>query len=188
MSYFFNIFLPESLTKIMKTKNLLLALGSIFLFSLGCTNEVGNEQPIPDSTLKSQSDLDETSNEQPNSDESDTNRNLQDTNWKLAGIVDVQTHESIELEPQECNTCYTLEFDSDTTAIGRSIANVMHFIVTRSNITMIMTTEIWDGENNNVNLFYEALLTLDTYEYSKDELKIYYDEKNKYLFYKPLLK
>jgi hypothetical protein len=70
----------------MKTKNLLLVLGSIYLFSLGCTNEVGNEQPIPDSTLKSQSDLDETSNEQPNSDESD----LDDTS-KEGYIVGYET-------------------------------------------------------------------------------------------------
>jgi hypothetical protein len=107
--------------------------------------------------------------------------------WKLAALVDIQTRESIEPEPKECNQCYTLEFDSDTTAIGQSVLNVMHFIVTPLDIKMILTTEIWDNENGNVALFYEALLTLDTYEYSKDELKIYYDEKNKYLRYKPLL-
>ncbi|MDR1682485.1 MAG: hypothetical protein LBS25_03730 [Candidatus Symbiothrix sp.] len=112
---------------------------------------------------------------------------LTGTKWKLAALVDVQTRESIEPEPKECDACYTLEFDSDTTAVGRSVGNVQYYIVAPSNIKMVLTTEMWDGENNNVNLFYEAFLTLDAYEYSKDELKIYYEEKKKYLFYKPLL-
>jgi hypothetical protein len=114
-------------------------------------------------------------------------RELTGTKWKLAALVDVQTRESVKPEPKECNQCYTLEFKSDTTATGKSVLNTLHFIVTPSNIDMILMTEIWDGENNNVALFYDALLTLDTYEYSKDELKIYYDKKNKYLLYKPLI-
>jgi hypothetical protein len=52
----------------MKTKILLLVLGSVFLFSLGCSNEAGYEQLIPDSApksdpdeaLKDQSDLNDT--------------------------------------------------------------------------------------------------------------------------------
>jgi hypothetical protein len=122
---------------------------------------------------------------------SDNNENenisLAGTQWKLVAFVDIQTGESIEPEPKDCNTCYTLEFDSDTTAIGWSVANELYFIVTRSNIYLIFMTEVWDRENGNVNLFYEALRTLDTYEYSEDELKIYYEGKKKYLFYKPLL-
>ena len=113
---------------------------------------------------------------------------LTGSKWKLAAFVNVQTRESIEPEPRECSNCYTLEFDSDTTAIGRSVENVMHFIVAMSSIKIAMISEMWDGENNNVNLLYEALQTLDTYEYCKDELKIYYDKKSKYLFYKQLQK
>jgi hypothetical protein len=112
---------------------------------------------------------------------------LTGTKWKLAALVDVQTRESIEPEPKDCNQCYILEFDSDTTAIGKSVLNTLHFIVTPSNIEMFLTTEIGDSEYGNVILFYEALLTIDTYEYSKDELKIYYDKKNRYLLYKPLM-
>jgi hypothetical protein len=108
---------------------------------------------------------------------------LTGTQWKLAALVDMQTRESIEPDPKECNKCYTLEFDSDTTATGQSILNELRFIVTSSNIKMLEMTEIWDGENNNVDLFYDALLTIDTYEYSRDELKIYYDEGRYYLLY-----
>jgi hypothetical protein len=112
---------------------------------------------------------------------------LTGTKWKLGALVDIQTGESIEPEPKECNKCYTLEFDSDTTAIGISVLNELRFIVTASNIKVLAMTKIGDGINNNVDLFYDALLTIDTYEYSKDELKIYYDRKNKYLLYKLLL-
>jgi hypothetical protein len=113
---------------------------------------------------------------------------LTGTKWKLAALVDVRTHESIEPEPKDYNTtCYTLEFVSDTTAMGQSVLNTLHFIVTHSTIEMFLMTEIGDSHHGNVDLFYEALRTLDTYEYSKDELKIYYDEKKKYLLYKPLL-
>jgi hypothetical protein len=112
---------------------------------------------------------------------------LTGTKWKLAAFVDAQTNESIEPEPKEYNKCYTLEFDSDATAIGQSVLNTVNFIVTPSSIKVLGITKIWDGENNNVNLFYEALQTIDLYVYNKDELKIYYDGKNKYLLYKPLL-
>ncbi|MDR2774474.1 MAG: hypothetical protein LBC19_06990 [Tannerella sp.] len=111
---------------------------------------------------------------------------LTGTKWKLAALVDVQAHESIKPEPKNCNTCYTLEFVSDTMAIGKSVSNTLHFIVTRSTIEMFLATEIGDGDQGNVGLFYEALQTLDTYEYNEEEFKIYYD-KNKYLLYKPLL-
>jgi hypothetical protein len=43
----------------------------------------------------------------------------------------------------------------------------------------------WELDQGNGILFYEAISTLDTYEYNKDELKMYYAEKNKYLLYKP---
>ncbi|MDR1221604.1 MAG: hypothetical protein LBL07_01820 [Tannerella sp.] len=115
------------------------------------------------------------------------NPELTGTKWKLAAFVDVQTRESIEPEPKECSNCYTLEFNSDTTATGKSVLNTMYYTVTPSSIKMILATEIWDGDNNNASLFYDALLTIDTYEYSKDELKIYYDGKNKYLLYKPVM-
>jgi hypothetical protein len=126
-------------------------------------------------------------NQRINDNDETENISLAGTKWKLAAFVDLQTGESIEPEPKECSKCYALEFDSDTTAMGKSIANTLHFIVTLSNIDMSLMTEIWDGDQGNVNLFYEALPTLDTYEYSKDELKIYYAGKKKYLFYKPLL-
>ncbi|MDR1526532.1 MAG: hypothetical protein LBS46_02540, partial [Dysgonamonadaceae bacterium] len=112
---------------------------------------------------------------------SDDETGLTGTKWQLAAFIDVQTRESIEPEPKDCNRCYTLEFDSDTTATGKSALNTLHFIVTPSTIEMSLMTEIGDSHYGNVDLYYEALQTLDTYECNKDELKIYYAEKKKYL-------
>jgi hypothetical protein len=112
---------------------------------------------------------------------------LTGTQWKLSALVNVQTGGLIEPEPKACDKCYTLAFDSDSTATGQSVLNRLHFSVTPSNIEMYMMTEMWDGENNNVALFYDALLTIDAYEYNNRELKIYYDNRSKYLSYKRLL-
>jgi hypothetical protein len=109
------------------------------------------------------------------------NSELTGAKWKLAVLVDIQTGESIEPLPKDCSNCYTLEFNSDTTAIGQSVLNELRLIVTPSSIIGLEMTKIWDGENNNVQLLYDALRGTNTYEYSKAELKIYYDDKNKYL-------
>jgi hypothetical protein len=49
------------------------------------------------------------------------NENLQGTKWKLEGIVNEQAGEMQVLEPIDCEECYTLEFTTDTTAIGVAV-------------------------------------------------------------------
>ena len=48
---------------------------------------------------------------------------LAGTTWKLAGIFDTQTGTLRVLEPTNCEKCYTLTFDTDSTAIGKSTGN-----------------------------------------------------------------
>ena len=51
---------------------------------------------------------------------------LGDTEWKLVGIVDVETDTLIkELEPKECEECYTIAFDTDSTFSGRTTINLI---------------------------------------------------------------
>ena len=45
-------------------------------------------------------------------------KSLKDTRWKLAGIVNAETGVLTELEPNDCEWCYTLVFDFDSSAIG----------------------------------------------------------------------
>ena len=52
--------------------------------------------------------------------------NLKDTKWKLAGIINTQTGELKELEPINCEDCYTLTFDTNTRARGISMINMVH--------------------------------------------------------------
>jgi uncharacterized repeat protein (TIGR02543 family) len=51
--------------------------------------------------------------------------NLQGTKWKLIGIVDVQSGNLTELEPKDCDECFTLIFDTDDTFSGRTVNNIM---------------------------------------------------------------
>ena len=46
---------------------------------------------------------------------------LRGTKWKLEGIVDTQTGELIELEPKNCDECYTLSFWGDFVISSKSI-------------------------------------------------------------------
>ena len=48
---------------------------------------------------------------------------LKGTKWKLAGIVDTETGDLKELEPKDCDECYTFTFDTDSTAIGWITSN-----------------------------------------------------------------
>jgi uncharacterized repeat protein (TIGR02543 family) len=50
---------------------------------------------------------------------------LQGTKWKLIGIVDVQTGSLTELEPIDCEQCYTLTFDANDTFSGQMVCNIM---------------------------------------------------------------
>jgi hypothetical protein len=110
---------------------------------------------------------------------------LPGTQWKLSALVNLQAHTSVELEPKACDKCYTIEFVSDTKAIGKSVMNELIFAVTPSKITPPGMTKIWDGEGNDAHLFYEAIQTIGAYTYDRNELKIYYDTYN-YLSYKRL--
>ena len=50
---------------------------------------------------------------------------LQGTKWKLIGIVDTQIGDLTELEPKDCDECYTLAFDTDDTFSGQLADNIM---------------------------------------------------------------
>jgi len=45
---------------------------------------------------------------------------LINTKWKLAGIVDTKSGELRELEPRDCDECFTMLFITDTKAEGQA--------------------------------------------------------------------
>jgi hypothetical protein len=164
----------------MKTKNLLLVLGSVFLFSLGCSNEVGNEQLIPDSALKGQSDSDQEIEKE------GVDIKLNGTKWKLAGIVDLETNTLTELEPKDCEECYTLTFDTDTTLSALSISRKVYIDLNQypRNIEAMLHIQ----SHNDGEKFCDAILAVEAYSTTSKELKLFYndlyDEGKKYLLFK----
>jgi len=108
---------------------------------------------------------------------------LRGTTWKLVGIVDVQTSDTTELEPKNCDHCYWFEFYTDSTARGRSASNSL-WVSLRPNVRMGLATEV--GEAGDGELFHIIIRTIITYGISENELKFYYNDFKNYLLFKKI--
>jgi hypothetical protein len=108
---------------------------------------------------------------------------LMGTKWKLTGIVDTETNEVIEPEPADCEKCYTFTFNTDNTASGYSVGNIVIVNLKRAPYIGV-ATEVYDHKIGNASLFYEAIEQIASYSHEKDELKFYYDNSRNYLLFK----
>jgi hypothetical protein len=116
-------------------------------------------------------------------DENNVPVSLEGTKWKMAGIVDVRTGKLKELEPKDCDKCYTLVFNSDSTANGKSVLNRIHMELSPK--TFIGTATYMDDSGiGNVQLFYDAIKTIDSYKFVNNELRFFYNSKQNYLLFK----
>jgi hypothetical protein len=104
------------------------------------------------------------------------------TGWKLSGIMDVKTCVLKKLEPKDCDQCYTLVFITDTVAFGYSVLNItnLHLL---SKPVMGVSTEIYDHDNGDVRLYYDAMETITSYIITESELKLCYNEGKNYLLF-----
>ena len=116
---------------------------------------------------------------------------LANTMWKLAGIMDVNTGVLKELEPKDCEECFTLVFDTNNTFSGRITTNIitgsyyidyethaLHF----TNIGGTEAIDVGDGELYRQILWKIQFFTAkETYP---PMLHLYYDENKKYLLFK----
>jgi hypothetical protein len=107
---------------------------------------------------------------------------LEGTKWKLAGIVDMQTGEMTELEPKDCEQCYMLVFDTDSTAWGKSVINDIY--VDLSKPFMTVPTYAYDHKNGDVQLFYDTMGSIGSYKVEKNQLKFFYNSNKNYLLFK----
>jgi hypothetical protein len=107
---------------------------------------------------------------------------LKGTKWKLAGIMDTETCKLKELEPKDCERCYTLEFNTDSTAQGQSVLNEIGADLTQE--TIFVMTEIYDNHNGNVQLFYDAIGTITSCSVTETELKFCCNEGESYLLFR----
>ena len=109
---------------------------------------------------------------------------LQDTKWKLVGIVDTQTDSLKELEPKDCEECYSFTFYTDSTATGWSTSNILGVILRPTVRIFIMTYALGtDFYLEDAILFRNTIETITSYELSKNKLKFYFNDRKNYLLF-----
>ena len=123
---------------------------------------------------------------------------LKDTKWKLAGIVDVQTGVLAELEPTDCDECFTLTFDTDSTFSGRTVNNIMwgryeiDYNAYTFHVTDFVVSEArdrGDGELYSKILGHQFLRKIQSFTIKDTHpriLHLYYNDSKHYLKYKKI--
>jgi hypothetical protein len=120
---------------------------------------------------------------------SENEGSLKGTKWKLAGIVDVETGDLKVLEPKDCEKCFTLAFDTDSTFLTYSSFNelggnyVVDYVKHSFQITCFGGTKA--GEFGEGELYVKPFWnrTVQSFSYKERELRLYYDENRNYLLY-----
>ena len=122
---------------------------------------------------------------------------LMKTKWKLEGIVDSETGVLTELEPIDCNDCYTIVFDTSSVFfpgvvdifIGYTTVNMIYGKYEFDNntrtyhITPLNITEMGDGELCHFFWKIQYFTVKDTFP---RVLRLYYNDGKNYLKYKEI--
>jgi predicted nucleic-acid-binding Zn-ribbon protein len=106
---------------------------------------------------------------------------LTGTQWKLFGIFDVQNNSLKVLNPLDCEECYTLNFDTDSTATGKSSTNLVWVDLSGKEKLIGIATE--KGERGDGYLFCDAVESVTSYSCNGNELKFFYNDDSYYLLY-----
>ncbi|MDR1370836.1 MAG: hypothetical protein LBJ72_12040 [Dysgonamonadaceae bacterium] len=104
------------------------------------------------------------------------------TYWKLSGYVNVIDGKLIEAEPKYNEDFFTFAFVSDSVGIGETVSNP--FVVqlfSEPIIQMISFNFLLEG--GNVDLFYEAIKTVDSCKVDEEGLKFFYNGGENYLLF-----
>ena len=108
---------------------------------------------------------------------------LQGTKWKLAGLMDVETGDLRELEPKDCEECFTFYFYTDSTAQGKSTINWLRLSLSPV-VEINILTCVLDAPDGDI--YTNTLTLINAYTVNKDSLKLYYNDDKNYLLYRPL--
>ena len=107
--------------------------------------------------------------------------------WKLKGMVNVETGVLKVLEPKECDKCYRITFHKNNTFSFHTAVNLLTatFSVdyTASSITVLdikgtEISELFDGF-----LFRNTLNIVQFFSLETNELRLYYNSKKHYLVF-----
>jgi hypothetical protein len=117
---------------------------------------------------------------------------LKGTKWKLAGLMDVETGVLKELEPKACAECFTLTFDTDHTASGRSVVvgERIDLLDLRKYMNVYISEASWSGDPSlriDGDLFRGIMASINAFTVTSDELKLYHinhNSKKEYLLFK----
>jgi len=114
---------------------------------------------------------------------------LAGTKWKLNGIVDAETGKLTELEPRDCEECYTLTFETEVTLSAFSTTNELcgnyEANYTTNAIRIINFGGTKRGEMGDGKLYWDIPLTVQSFSLQDGELRLYYNDKKEYLSYEP---
>ena len=118
---------------IFKTLSAVILLIGAFVVLIGCEKEKENKNP------------------------------LRDTEWKLASIFIVEKDSTvIDFKYENCNDCYRFKFDTDSTAIGKSIFNQLNLTLSDHNKASCATTKILESDEK-ANLYCKAIIQTNEY-------------------------
>jgi hypothetical protein len=108
------------------------------------------------------------------------------TKWKFVKSVNTETGESTEFEPMDCEECYTVTFDTDSTANVRRVRLDMKLDLTNLHPDMLMEDIYREGDEYDTVGFYFGILRTGSYTVAGDELKLYHCVNHKicYLLFK----
>jgi len=136
-------------------------------------------------------------NDNDNDNDNQTISSLKGTKWKLKYMVDSLSGKQTVLDPIDCEECFTLVFDTDTTATVRSInmetltLNLME-LNPDTPLNMNMWWELYDKDGQyylDGDPFRRAILEAESYCVTTKELKLYYPASPgdaNYLLFKPV--
>jgi len=175
--------------KILKLMTVSLVLMSCFV---ACTKKEKIEDIPKEPEEVSIKSIDEEAIKMTNDDKSP----LESTKWKLVGIVDANTNELKVLEPIDSDgfashffdEFYTLLFESKNTFSGRTTTNGIggtYEVNYETNSILFLDfggTKL--GELGDGNLWWSIFPKIKSFSLQENELKLYYNDNNNYLFFK----
>ncbi len=150
----------------MMKKILLIAI--VALLAVSCNDNIADNNTVVKETIN---------NGSKNSIQSEAQ--LEGTKWKLIGFYDVGKNKLREVEPKNCEKCFTLEFYTDSNAYGYSIFNSVNINIKTWEFFM---TDIYESDGDGT-MYTDILSTVKSYSYEEDILKFYYNNKKNYLLY-----
>jgi len=112
---------------------------------------------------------------------------LQGTKWKLVGIVDAETGILKELEPKNCEYCYTLMFETSTFLTGFGQANSLNgpykidYTTGDIHIRIGTATFVYNGYFDE-ELYLESLNKVYYFSVKEDQLLLYFNQRSYLLF------